>query len=165
MAISTNALEVYRLQAAAYDKYVGLLTAVAGACIAFAVQKSEGAVLNSQLLVWGAAVTTWALSFSCGCANMRAVQATLRSNFDLLLLQHGEHPLQPSGERQLEHAMEVVGEQLQRKTDATGFFYKWQFRLLALGAALFIAWHLMRLPTDPHNSMPSKGASITAPRS
>ena len=145
MSVEGNALELYRMQTAAYDRYVALLTAISGACIAFAVQKSEAAVIGVQLLIWAAAVLFWASSFYYGCANMRAVQEALRANFELLAIPDDESTRRPG---YLEH----IEKRLKANQKRTQCYYKWQFRLLALGAVLFIGWHVSRLPVQlPQN--------------
>jgi hypothetical protein len=137
--------ELWRQHRSGQDKYTYFLLAVAASAVAFAVQKTEGLPLSWQMTPIALAVLSWGCSFYAGCKNLIAVQTSLMANYNLLQLRHGVHPEQPNHPQLTAAAMSGVTSALQTNVNRAAFHAVWQFRLLVLGALLFIAWHVWRL--------------------
>ena len=129
----------------AQDKYTYFLLAAAGAAIAFSVQKTEGMALSWWLTPVALATSAWAGSFFCGCKNLSWVGAALSANFALLQLRQGSHPKQPPHPQLLEAAISGTSTALEGNVLKAQRFALWQFRLLVIGAALFIAWRVLEM--------------------
>lgn len=142
MAFDGAKAELYKAHQTGLEKYTYFLLAAAGAAIGFAVQKTEELKLSWWLLPVGLATLSWALSFMCGCKNIKFSNATLSANMDYLEFQAGRHPdpsiphhmyVQFSKENTLGHS---------KKAQRYG---AWQFRFLILGAVFFIAWRIAEM--------------------
>lgn len=142
---SEGVTEVWRQHRQAQDKYTYFLLAAASAAIAFAVQKTEAISLSWTLAPVGLAVLAWGGSFYCGCKNLVWVQSSAMANYSLLQLQAGIHPQQPSHPAHVEAAISGVRSALESNIRKAQAHAIWQFRLLILGALLFLAWHVWRL--------------------
>ena len=64
-------------------------------------------------------------------------------NNGLLELKRGTHPQQPEHPGHLAIALDVTFKALNSHSVRTGFYSRWQFRLLIAGAILFIAWRVI----------------------
>lgn len=135
--------EVYRQHRTSQDKYVYFLLAAAGAGIALAVQRTTGMALHWTMLPLGGAVLCWAASFFCGCRHLNYVSNTLFANMGLLQLERGIHPDQPNHPELTQVAIKTVAKAAEKHSDRGNDYAHWQFRLLAIGAALFVAWHVV----------------------
>lgn len=142
---SESMQELWRQHRAGQDKYTYFLLAVSASAVAFAVQKTEGLKVSSDLYLAGAAALCWGLSFYCGCKNLLWVQSSLYANFNLVQLQGGVHPQQPGHPQILAAALEGVRSAADSNSNKAQLNAIWQFRLLILGALLFIAWHIWRI--------------------
>jgi hypothetical protein len=74
------------------SKYTYFLLAAAASGIAFAVQRTTGRQIDWSMLLLGLAVLSWAISFFAGCRNRQYFHSTLIANFNLILVENGEHP-------------------------------------------------------------------------
>ena len=137
--------ELWRQHRIGQDKYTYFLLAAAASGIAFSVQKTEGLTLSWQLLPVGLAVLAWGGSFYCGCQSLIWVQTALYANFSLLQLSRGTHPQQPAHPDHVRAATEGVRMAVDSNVSKAQFNARWQFRLVIVGALLFIAWHIWRL--------------------
>jgi hypothetical protein len=140
--MSDTLQEVYRQHRTSQDKYVYFLLAAAGAGIALAVQRTTGLPLHWTMLPLGGAIICWAASFFCGCRHVNYVNAAMYANMGFLQLQRGEYRQQPSDPEYLEAAMSGVAQAAESHSNRGSAYAQWQFRLLAIGAALFVAWHV-----------------------
>jgi hypothetical protein len=127
------------------EKYTYFLLAAAGAAIAFSVQKTEGLKLSWWLLPVALSVASWGLSFYCGCKNVVWVQSSIFANFNLLQLKRGTHPDQPPHAEHSAAAVRGVSSALASNGTKAEFYARWQFRLLILGAVLFILWRVLEM--------------------
>ncbi len=137
--------EIWRQHRVGQDKYTYFLLAAASAGIAFSVQKTDELALSWNLAPVGLAVLAWGLSFYCGCKNILWVQTALYANFSLLQLMDGTHPEQPEHPSIAAAAMAGVRSAVDKNIKRAKFHDRWQFRLLILGAVLFLAWHVCGL--------------------
>lgn len=145
MALGPVISELQKAHNAALDKYTYFLLAVAGAAIAFAVQKTEGLPLSWWLVPVGGAALAWGASFYCGCKNITSVGAATTANFTLLQLQNGSHPNQPSQPNHVQAAIDGTESALNRSVVAAQGYARWQFRFIVLGALLFILWRVLEM--------------------
>lgn len=76
----------------AQDKYTYFLLAAAGAGVALAVDQTSDSMILYSMIPLGFAVLSWGFSFYCGCRQLLYVMSALYANFDLLLVQSGQHP-------------------------------------------------------------------------
>jgi hypothetical protein len=129
----------------AQSRYTYFLLAVAASAIAFAVQKTTGRPLEWRMVPLGFAVLSWAGSFFAGCRNRDYFSTTLYANLALLQLQDGTHPNLPNHPELILVACEGVREAAEANSSAANFWGKLQFRLLVLGAVLFLAWHIIEM--------------------
>jgi hypothetical protein len=145
MSLDDDLAELHRAHTAAQDKYTYFLLAASGAAIAFAVQKTEGSSISWWLLPVAGATLSWAGSFYCGCKNLSWVGAAISANYALLQLRAGSHPEQPPHRQLLEAATTGTLSAVTSNIEKAQFYALWQFRLIVLGAVLFIAWRVLEM--------------------
>jgi hypothetical protein len=145
MSLDDGLAELHRIHTAAQDKYTYFLLAAAGAAIAFAVQKTEDMPLSWWLLPVAGATLAWAASFYCGCKKLSWVGAATSANYILLQLRAGFHPKQPTHHQLLEAAKKDTLFAVTSNIEKAQFYSLWQFRLIILGAVLFIAWRILEM--------------------
>jgi hypothetical protein len=73
-------LEIYRQLRTSQDKYIYFLLAAAGAAVALALNRTQGAPLTFRLQPWGLALVLWGLSFFFRCRHLAYVSSTLFAN-------------------------------------------------------------------------------------
>jgi hypothetical protein len=137
--------ELHKQHQASQDKYTYFLLAAAGACIAFATEKSAGVPLSWPLLLVALAVASWAVSFYCGCKCANTVQALTMANASLLSLNEGTHEHQPQEPEIRAAAIRGVQSAIDGNLKRASHFNEWQFRLFALGGVLFVAWRIFEV--------------------
>lgn len=138
-------LELFRQHRQGQDKYIYFLLAAVGAAIGFALAQTKGAALAWSQVPLGLAVLCWAGSFYAGCQRIRFIEASLRSNADLLQVEAGRHPntgMHP-------HAIAIASSELrsifEKQGDGAKAFATWQFALLVAGAGLYVVWHVVEM--------------------
>lgn len=97
------------------------------------------------MLPLGLATIVWGLSFYFGCKNLLSVQTSVYANFNLLSLQKGVHPDQPGHPQLVQATIEGVRSALESNISHAEFYARWQFRLLIVGAVLFLVWHVLEM--------------------
>ena len=129
----------------AQAKYTYFLLAAAASCMALAVQRTSGTALTSHHFPLGLAMLSWGVSFGAGCYNRAYFSSTLYANIAFLQLEDGSHPERPSHPALVSAAMEGVMKAAKENSSAANRWGKWQFRLLIVGAVLFLAWHVLEM--------------------
>lgn len=124
------------------DKHVYFLLAAAGAAIGFALTQTTSATLHWPQLPLGFAVVCWGMSFYCGCNHVNYAAATVYTNKELLRVKSGRHPDTYGDPQIIQIAADATREAIEKHSNAAGRAFRWQFRLLVLGAALFVVWHV-----------------------
>lgn len=137
--------ELHRQHTTAQDKYTYFLLAAAASGIAFSVQKTTGLKITCLMVPLGLAALSWGVSFYFGCKKLVWVQASISANYNLLSLLNGVHPDQPNNPQGLEAAKRGVNAALKSNIESADFCARWQFRLLILGAVLFLVWHILEM--------------------
>lgn len=135
-------VELHKQHREGQQKYTYFLLAVAASAVAFCVQKTTGTKLTWSMLPLGLAVLSWGGSFYCGCKHVLWVQTSIFANYSLLQLQHGVHPEQPDHPQVLQAAMDGVRSAVKTNIEGAVFHGNWQFRLLIIGAVLYLVWHI-----------------------
>jgi hypothetical protein len=121
-----------------------LLTA-AGAGIALAMNQTHGVTLVWSQIPLGLAVSSWALSFFCGCRYVNYISSTLYANWDLLRVQVGEHPAVGRDPARAAAASEGIRLAIDDNSRKVSGFANWQFRFLIGGGVLYVAWHVLEM--------------------
>jgi len=133
--MSDEMLEVFKSHRMVQDKYAFFLLAAAAAALALSIQMTTGSPLTWSLVPLGLAVLSWACSFYFGCIHLTKTQAFLRVNVIGLLTSPNRAP----------RDTEQIRSKMEDHANAAGEAADRQFRLLILGAVLFIAWHLVEM--------------------
>jgi len=138
-------LEVYRQLRTSQDKYTYFLLAAAASAVALAVNRTTGAPLSYWQAPLGLAVLSWGLSFYFGCRHITYVNSNLYANAELLRVQSGTHPKAGQNPQLITAAVQGINEAIESNSEAAIRFGHWQFRLLVLGAILYIGWHVLEM--------------------
>lgn len=137
--------DLHRTHTELQSKYTYFLLAAAGAAIAFAVNQTQTVTLSASLIPLGIAVLAWGLSFYFGCRHVSETGGMLSVNFDLVNVQEGKHRLTGKHPELIQIASEKLREILEEQVDQSGWFSRWQFRTLIIGAVFFLGWHLTEM--------------------
>lgn len=135
--------EIYRLRGYAQQKYDYFLMAVAGAAIAFAVQRTTGKTIAWNMIPLALAVINWGVSFFAGCRRQEYVLSTMYANMELLRVQKGLHPEIGQNPQLIEAATSGIRDACEFNSNRGANWAKTQFRCLIAGAVLFIVWHVI----------------------
>jgi hypothetical protein len=143
--MSEQQREVYRQFRNAQDKYTYFLLAATGAAVALALRETENAALMWSQVPLAAAVLCWGLSFFFGCRHLGYMASSLYSNFELLKVEAGQHPLTGTHPEKITIGSEVIREAIERDSSRAVRYGQMQFALLILGATLYIGWHVWEM--------------------
>lgn len=138
-------LEIHRALRDAQHQQVYFLLGAAGAAIAFAVTRTQGASLSWSQLPLGMAVLCWGTSFYLGCRNRRWVSAGLHTNGDMYDVRAGRHPLTGTNPEAMAIGLKVLRENFEHQSNRANWTLTWQFRLLVSGAIFYISWHVLEM--------------------
>lgn len=145
MTISDKELEIYRALRESQNKHTYFLLAVVGTAIALVVKQTQGASLSWSQLLLAAAVLAWALSFLFGCRNRDYVSSGLYTNAALLEVNAGRHKLSGTDPEAIQVARETLSNIFENQSNKANRFANLQFRLLVIGAILYVAWHILEM--------------------
>lgn len=134
---------LYSAHLEGHSKYVYFLLAAAGACIGFAVNKTQTAPLGWSQLPLGAAVACWCTSFCSGALRIQHMNGMLYDNLEMLRVQRGRHPKAGQHPEMIAYATSRLQERMGVTSRKIGFYSEWQFYLLVAGGLFFIAWHIL----------------------
>lgn len=140
--------EIYDLQKqhqATQEKYTYFMVAVAGTCIAYAIEKAIGVPLTLHLSLLALSVFCWSASFYRGCKCTNTVQALIRANAGLLSLYAGNHESQPDQPELLAAAIRGVRNAIDKNINRTKLLNDWQFRFLVIGSVFFVGWRVTEI--------------------
>jgi hypothetical protein len=127
------------------DKHVYFLLAAAGAGIGFALTQTTGQSLHWSQVSLGLALICWGVSFYCGCRQVDAAGSTVSLNLELMKIRAGVHPLSGASPPHMKLGEELTLETIEKHRTAGGRAFRWQFRLLLLGAFLYVIWQLTEM--------------------
>jgi len=145
---------LYTTHRAIQDKHVYFLLAAAGASIGFAITRTNDAALHWAQVPLGLAVLCWGLSFYYGCRNVDFTSETVFVNTELLRIRSGQHPMAGVHPQAMAVGAEVALKAIDRNSNAAGNALRWQFRLLLLGAVLFVVWHVGEMYLRRSSALP-----------
>lgn len=131
------------------EKHVNFLLAAAGACIAFAVTQTRGERLSILHIPLGVALLFWAVSFWLGCIYLRHRSTTLAINERAITMQDGDDPIAGDNPELMQAGMEALQESFASFDKTAALSYTWQLRCFVVGAASFLAWHLLDMLNTP----------------
>ena len=136
-------LHLNKQHAENHSKYVYFLLAATGAALGYALQKLDASTYSGSAWLGLAAIGLWLGSFFCGCKHITTIQSAIMSNYQLMQLNSGVHPLQPRSQEEMQIAWEVTSGALENKNNQAQLFFRAQFWLLAFGVLLFAAWRIL----------------------
>ena len=127
-------IELYRQYRAAVEKKTFFFLTAAGACIAFAVQKTEQISMTMGEAPLGLAAALWCFSFFFGCLNLSTIVEAIE--IDTSMLDETEV-----------NDLDAKYMQLVRFSKTLS---RWQFGSLILGAICFITWRAVQIYEPLH---------------
>jgi hypothetical protein len=145
MSDDSHLLHLNRTHAEGHSKYVYFLLAATGAALGYALQKLDSSTLNTQVWFGLAAIACWLISFFCGCRHITKIQSAILSNYQLIQLQQGSHPMQPRSPEETLIAWSVTTSAIESKNNKAQLFFRLQFLFLAIGVLLFATWRVLAL--------------------
>ena len=148
--MSDELIHLNRIHAEEHSKYVYFLLAATGAALGYALQKLDSSVFDRAVWLGLGAIASWLMSFFCGCKHVTAIQSAIQSNFQLVQLQQGNHPMQPRSPQEMEIAWRITNKALVSKNNTAQLFFQFQFWLLAVGVLLFATWRVVVLVGTAH---------------
>jgi hypothetical protein len=137
--------DLQRQHQASQEKYTYFMVAVAGACIAYAIEKAIGVPLTWHLSLLALSVIFWSASFYCGCKCANTVQALIRANASLLSLYAGDHESQPDTPELRADAIRGVRKAIDTNMTRAKLLNDWQFRFLLIGSVFFVCWRITEI--------------------
>lgn len=143
--MSEEQREVYRQHRVAQDKYEYFLLAAAAAAIALAVNQTQTAQLSWSQLPLGGAVLCWGLSFFLGCRYLAYTASTLHANAELLRVEAGQQQEVGTDPERIGAASAGIRQAIARNAKRADRLGRWQFRLLVIGAILYVTWHVWEM--------------------
>lgn len=138
-------LEIYKQQRTAQDKYVYFILAAAGACIAFAITKTQDMALNRWHSIVGLAVIVWGASFYAGIRHLQLLSAVLNLNFELSKVEAGQHPDAGNNPRMMQFAKDAIKERVQIVNNKSNRWAVAQSYLLLAGGFAYLIWHVVEM--------------------
>lgn len=135
--------EIYRQHRTFQDKYTYFILAAAASAIALAANRTQDAAISYTMIPLGAAVLCWGFSFYFGCRHLRYVGSNLYANMDLLRAEKGIHPSVGADPQLIQAASEGIRSAMESNSNRANRLAIWQFRLLILGAVLYLVWHII----------------------
>jgi hypothetical protein len=118
------------------NKYIYYVLAATGACIAFAINKTDEAVFSWPHILWLLAVFCWALSLYLG-TRILMNETEYMANVAWVDMAIQDDPnSQPDPQ---------FAAQLHQRAQQKGRHKWWQFTLLLAGAGFFIIWHVLEM--------------------
>ena len=143
--MSNTISDLQRQHQASQEKYTYFMVAVAGACIAYAIEKAIGVPLTLYLSLLALSVLCWSISFYCGCKCANTVQALIRANANLLSLYAGNHESQPDQPELLAAAIRGVRSAIDTNMNRAKLLNDWQFRFFVIGGVYFVGWRITEI--------------------
>ena len=134
--------ELFKHHNDVYAKRVDVLIAIAVACVGFSVTRSTGLSPSWPMLFLAIAVLAWGASVYAGIRNREHVLSTIRLNVDFLLAKAGAEPLFGRDPMRIAIGAVAIWSLLELDNLKVQACWKWQCRLLFIGALLFLIWHV-----------------------
>lgn len=142
----SDAISVLQRQhQASQEKYTYFMVAVAGACIAYAIEQAVGVPLTLDLSLLALSLLCWSASFYCGCKCTNTVRTLIRANANLLSLYVGNHESQPDQPELLAAAICGVRNAIDTNMNHAKLLNDWQFRLFVMGGVFFVGWRITEI--------------------
>ncbi|MCR6686073.1 hypothetical protein [Pseudoxanthomonas sp.] len=143
--MSDKLIHLNRVHADGHSKYVYFLLAATGAALGYALGKLDSTPVDCTVWLGLAAIASWLLSFWLGCKHVTSIQSAIWLNAEVLQLEEGTHPNQPSSMEATAIAKAAAASALEARNNRAAALFNWQFKTLALGVLLFTAWRVVFL--------------------
>ena len=132
-------VELSKIYATGESEYSYFLLAATASAIAFAVQKTSGLRLSYYEIPLAFAVLCWGISFYIGCRCVNLTQGAMFMNITMLEL----GSVRSGNPEELKGRIKSVLSQMNGMNEKATVYDRWQFRLLIIGAVLFLVWHVL----------------------
>ena len=127
------------------ERYNYFLLAVAASAIALSVQFTRDYSYTPALIPLGLAVLCWSGSFYSGCRRVEYVNSTIFANLTALVTEAGLNEEVGKNVHLIEAATRGIRQAAESNSESASNLGASQFRLLVLGGAFFIVWHLVEM--------------------
>jgi hypothetical protein len=137
--------ELAKQHRTAQNKNAYYLLAIAASAIAWSIKGTQEAVIEWSMIPLGLAVISWIGSFYLGYKLLDYYQAVLIANYHLFVIHEGLDPKAGKDPVKIEIAKENLVQTIKSKENKGLSLYRWQFRMLVLGALFYLAWHVTEM--------------------
>jgi hypothetical protein len=120
----------------AENKYIYYVLAATGACIAFAINKTDQALISWSHIPWVLAVLCWAISLYFGTRILMNETEYMADVALVDMTNQADPNFQPDPQFEARR---------HRRAQRKGQYKWWQFTLLLAGAAFFMIWHVLEM--------------------
>ncbi len=127
------------------EKYVYYIVALCVTSIGFSIIKTSGQTIKWSQIPLAIAVISWSTSVYCGLTFLRYVISSLYANKVYLDITQGLHPDFQTNPAIREAAADGVMSAIQKNSNKTMQYSKWQNWLFYFGIILFIIWHVIEM--------------------
>lgn len=141
----SDRFELYKQHALGESKYTYFLLAAAASAITLAVQKTSGLGLSWFQIPLAFAVLSWGVSFYFGCQCLTLTQAIIYLNVQLLEITDAASPIPHGNPELVQTTKQRIKSSMEEKNKKATANDLWQFRLLIIGAILFLVWHVLEM--------------------
>jgi len=142
--MSDKQMEVYKILQSSQDKYVYFEMAATMTAIGFAITQTKTLKLSTTQVLLGVSVFFWGLSFLCGLLNRTYYNSYLGINYNILKIEHGEHP-DITCDHDISDVTEGLRKRMNKKSAKGSGLANLQTLLLCLGAISYIGWHIYEM--------------------
>ena len=137
--------QLFKILRDSQDKYAYFMLTAAGGAVALAVNQTKSSVLTSSQWPLAGAVFFWGMSFYCGCKYLEYISSILYANIELLRVEAGEHPRAGRHPQVMAAAAAGILAATESNISRAQRYATWQFRLLVVGAILYVVWHVSEM--------------------
>ncbi|WP_146097337.1 hypothetical protein [Rhodoferax sp. TS-BS-61-7] len=136
-----NEVDLEKTHLAGRERYAYFLLAAAGAAVAFAIQKTESAILSWWISPVATAILCWGLSFFCGCKVVWWSQAILSSALNIAQAQSDKNLSEDQRRQSISDHRDALDPKLAKAT----LYADLQIRLLFAGGVFFCLWRVAEI--------------------
>ncbi len=140
-----NYRELYKAHLAENQRLVYFLLAADGAAIGLALNQTQSAPIVWSQIPLALAVICWGLSFFFGIRYLQYRLSNLYANLTLLEVQSGQYQESGNNPQLIDAMSNGIREAMKFNEKRASIFFFLHYRLLILGAILYIAWHILEM--------------------
>ena len=146
--------ELYKMIIEEETKYAYYLLAIAASAIAYSIEKTTGKNFDCTLVIAGLAVLSWAGSFYVGCKNRICNIKKLQNEFGRLSIDENATISETMKQKSKKH----LWNKFDTLCDKANNCFRWQYRLIIIGAIIFVSWHTVDLKISSKNHLTQKSS-------